>query len=197
MKSEAEGSAPRRLSAVPAQRQDVAPGPSRSSGDGGSGSGSGSGAPSKKRTRYTARAAILMLFVCALVLALAYPLQQYFSQSSQLDQLKQQNTQKRADVDQLRQELAQWQDPDYVKIQARLRLHYLFPGETGLRLVGAGDAAAGGPNGTTGPSEGSSAWYAQLWNSVTAAATGAPSTALSPTSTTPTGTSTPSSATGH
>ncbi len=138
-----------------------------------------------------------MLFVCALVLALAYPLQQYFSQSSQLDQLKQQNTQKRADVDQLRQELAQWQDPDYVKIQARLRLHYLFPGETGLRLVGAGDAAAGGPNATTGPSEGSSAWYAQLWNSVTAAATGAPSTAPSPTSATPTGTSTPSSGTGR
>jgi hypothetical protein len=114
-----------------------------------------------------------MLFVCALVLALAYPLQQYFSQSSQIDQLKQQNTDKRAQVDQLTQELARWQDPDYVRIQARLRLHYVFPGETGLRLLGAGDAASGGPDGTTGPSQGSSAWYAQLWNSVTAAS-GAP-----------------------
>ena len=119
-----------------------------------------------------------MLVLCALVLALAYPLQQYFSQGSQIDQLKQQNADKRAEVSQLQQQLAQWQDPDYVKIQARLRLHYVFPGETGLRLLGAGDAASGGPDGTTGPSQGSSAWYAQLWNSVTAA-TGAPPSATS------------------
>ena len=180
MRSEAEGSAPRRLSAVPTQRQDAASGPSRSSGDGGSGSGSGSGpgGSTKKRTRYTARAAILLLFVCALVLALAYPLQQYFSQSSQIDQLKRQNADKRAQVEQLRQELNHWQDPDYVKIQARLRLHYVFPGETGLRLLGAGDAATGGPDGTLGPSQGSSAWYAQLWGSVTAAS-GAPAVSSS------------------
>lgn len=137
-----------------------------------------------------------MLLLCALVLALAYPLQQYFSQSSQIDQLERQNAQKRAEVDQLRQQLAQWQDPDYVKIQARLRLHYVLPGETGLRLLGAGDAATGGPDGTTGPSEGSSAWYAQLWHSVTAAATGAPSSVPS-TPATPAPSSAPSSAARH
>ncbi|MEY9859857.1 cell division protein FtsB [Catenulispora sp. GAS73] len=198
MKSAGSGPAPRRLSAVPTQRQDAASGSSRSFGDGGSGSGGsggsgGSAGSGKKRTRYTARAAILMLVLCALVLALAYPLQQYFSQSSQIDQLKQQNSEKRAEVEQLRQQLAEWQDPDYVKIQARLRLHYVFPGETGLRLLGAGDAATGGPDGTLGPSEGSSAWYAQLWSSVTAA-TGAP-----PPSSTPSVTAgpTPSSATDH
>ncbi|ACU69157.1 Septum formation initiator [Catenulispora acidiphila DSM 44928] len=176
MKSAGSGSTPGRLSAVPTQRQDAASGTSRSSGDG----GSGSGASAKRRTRYTARAAILMLVVCALVLALAYPLQQYFSQSSQINQLKQQNAHKRTQVQQLGRQLTQWQDPDYVKIQARLRLHYVFPGETGLRLLGAGDAATGGPDGTTGPSQGSSAWYAQLWNSVTAAS-GAPTSSGAPT----------------
>jgi hypothetical protein len=124
-----------------------------------------------------------MLVLCALVLAVAYPLQQYFSQSSQIDQLKQQNTEKRAQVEQLRKQLAQWQDPDYVRIQARLRLHYVLPGETGLRLTGAGDAAAGGPSGIGGPSQGSSAWYEQLWGSVTSAATGsaAPTASATPT----------------
>jgi cell division protein FtsB len=195
MKPEAEGSAPRRLNAVPTQRQNAASGPSRSSGD-----GDGRG-PGKKRTRYTARAAILMLVLCAMVLALAYPLQQYFSQGSQIDQLKQQNAEKRAEVEQLRQELARWQDPDYVKIQARLRLHYVVPGETGLRLLGAGDAAAGGQGGTGGPSEGSSAWYSQLWDSVTSAASGsapAPaSSAPSSGSPTPTAAPTPTPATGR
>src|SRR4051794_22914652 len=140
MRSEAEGTGPRRLSAVPTQRQDAASGPSRlgdagtagsggsagsdgsgsegagaSGGSGGSG-GSGTRPPVKRRTRYTARAAVLLLVFCALVLALAYPLQQYFSQSSQIDKLKRQNAQKRAQVDRLRLELERWQDPDYVRI---------------------------------------------------------------------------------
>jgi hypothetical protein len=134
-----------------------------------------------------------MLVLCALVLALAYPLQQYISQNSQIDQLKRQNADKRAQVEQLRKQLAQWQDPDYVKIQARLRLHYVFPGETGLRLLGAGDAAAGGLDGTAGPSQGSSAWYAQLWDSVTAAS-GAPPVSTGPGTPSPTSGST---TTGH
>ncbi|MBW8802279.1 MAG: septum formation initiator family protein [Catenulisporales bacterium] len=178
MRSESQGSPPRRLSAVPTQRQDAASGPSRSSDDGDG--GSGPRPPLKRRTRYTARAAVLLLVLCALVLALAYPLQQYFSQGSQIDKLKKQNAQKRAQVDQLRQELEHWQDPDYVRIQARSRLHYVLPGETGLRLLGSSDAAAGLPNPTTTPSGGPSAWYSQLWSSVTAAASPVPSTSPSP-----------------
>jgi hypothetical protein len=112
--------------------------------------------------------------LCALVLALAYPLQQYFSQRSQIDKLKQQNADKRAEVDQLRQELERWQDPDYIRIQARSRLHYVLPGETGLRLLGSGDAATGVPNPTSAQGNGPTAWYSQLWSSVTAAA-GSPS----------------------
>lgn len=189
---------PRRLSAVPTQRPAAASGSARSgdvadadaedsedgvaaadgkgSGSGsrpGSGSGSGSGRrpPLKRRTRYTARAAVLLLVFCALVLALAYPLQQYVSQNSQIDKLKRQNSEKRAEVDRLRQELERWQDPDYIRIQARSRLHYVLPGETGLRLLGSGDAASGVPNPTDTRTGASAAWYAQLWGSVTSAAT--------------------------
>ncbi|NUR57635.1 MAG: septum formation initiator family protein [Catenulispora sp.] len=148
---------------------DAAPGSARSAGDGAS--GSGTRPPIKRRTRYTARAAVLLLVLCALVLALAYPLQQYFSQRSQIEKLKQQNAEKRVQVDQLRQELERWHDPDYVRIQARSRLHYVLPGETGLRLLGSGDAATGVPNPTSTQSGGPTAWYSQLWSSVTAAAT--------------------------
>ncbi|GAA2036760.1 hypothetical protein GCM10009839_42260 [Catenulispora yoronensis] len=206
------------MSAVPTQRQDAASGSSRSADDdsggsggpGGSGSsggpggsgGSGSRPPAKRRTRYTARAAVLLLVFCALVLALAYPLQQYFSQSSQIDKLKEQNAQKRVEVDQLRQELERWQDPDYVRIQARSRLHYVLPGETGLRLLGSGDAASGVPNPTDTRAGGPTAWYSQLWNSVTSAASSAPTSPATPTSptspaspgpTSPTAPSTPAS----
>jgi cell division protein FtsB len=176
------------LSAVPTQR---ASGPARSADDGGS--GSGTRPPLKRRTRYTARAAVLLLVFCALVLALAYPLQQYFSQRSQLGKLKQQNSAKRAEVDQLRKELERWQDPDYVRIQARSRLHYVLPGETGLRLLGSGDAASGAQNPASTQGGGTAAWYSQLWGSVTSAAA-APATPPSP-SQSPTSPTSPRSAT--
>ncbi|NUP50720.1 MAG: septum formation initiator family protein [Catenulispora sp.] len=139
----------------------------------------------KRRTRYTARAAVLLLVFCALVLALAYPLQQYVSQNSQIDKLKRQNSEKRAEVDRLRQELERWQDPDYIRIQARSRLHYVLPGETGLRLLGSGDAASGVPNPADTRSGGSAAWYAQLWGSVTSAATSPPAAGPTAQSSTP------------
>jgi cell division protein FtsB len=162
MEPDAGGTPPWRLSAVPAQRKDAAP-------DGAAGS-TGGRPPAKRRTRYTARAAVLLLVFCALVLALAYPLQQYVSQGSQLDRIQRQNDQKTKEVAQLKQQLQDWQDPAFVEIQARQRLHFVMPGETGLRLLGP----AGGTdseNGVLNPGSADSAWYGQLWNSVTAAAT--------------------------
>jgi cell division protein FtsB len=126
----------------------------------------------KRRTRYTARAAVLLLVFCALVLALAYPLQQYVSQSSQLDTERNQNAAKAVEVSKLKQQLAQWQDPAFVEIEARKRLHYVKPGEVGLRLLGPSDAA-GGWTSAGAPGSNGTAWYSQLWNSITAAAASA------------------------
>ena len=105
---------------------------------------------------------------CALVLALAYPMQQYVSQSSQLGNLKQQNDDQKKLVTQLQQQLQDWKDPAFVEIQARQRLHFVMPGETGLTLLGA-PQNGNGANGPMGAGGGGTAWYGQLWNSVTAA----------------------------
>src|SRR5881397_3744999 len=109
MKPDAGGTPPRHLSAVPGPRKTAGPGSSRPAKAGaGTGTGSGGGKPPmKRRTRYTARAAVLLLVFCALVLALAYPLQQYVEQSSQLDKLRKQNAAKAAEVAKLKQELTQ------------------------------------------------------------------------------------------
>jgi hypothetical protein len=112
---------------------------------------------------------VLLLVFCGVVLALAYPFQQYVQQSSQLDKLEQQNAAKRAQLAQLQQQLQDWQDPAFVEIMARRRLHYVMPGETGLTLLGASGDSTGGP-GVSGSGSGPSAWYAQLWESVTDAA---------------------------
>jgi cell division protein FtsB len=89
----------------------------------------------RPRFRYTARAAVLVLVLCALAVTLAYPMRQYVSQRAQINQLRKQNEQRQQVVDTLQQQVARWNDPDYVRIQARIRLHMVLPGETGYVLL--------------------------------------------------------------
>ena len=130
--------------------------------------------PPKPRFRLTRRATILVLALCAVVVTIAYPLQEYLAQSSQLNGVDQQNAQITKKVDQLQQQISLWSDPGYVAIQARAQLHYVKPGEEGFTLPGStiGGEQLGMPTATVSP------WYDTLWGTV-----------KSP-STTPTGTST-------
>jgi cell division protein FtsB len=133
----------------------------------------GRGPAAPRRNRLTGRAAVLALVLCALVVALAYPMRQYIAQRSQIaDERKQaQDAQER--VEQLREEKARWQDPAYVKSQARDRLNYVLPGETGYTVVSPSQSPTAGSadksadrhdaNETAGRRR---AWYANLWDGV-------------------------------
>ncbi|MDX3238010.1 septum formation initiator family protein [Streptomyces sp. ME03-5709C] len=119
------------------------------------------------RGRLTGRAALLALVVCALVVALAYPMRQYVAQRSQIADQRRQAEQARKRVDELREQKARWQDPEYVKAQARARLHYVLPGETAYTVVESGEAAV--PEESDARHSESAArrpWYANLWDGV-------------------------------
>ena len=118
--------------------------------------------PPRPRFRLTRRATILALALCAVVVTIAYPLQEYLAQSSQLDAVNQQNARITKQVDQLQQQISLWSDPGYVAIQARDRLHYVKPGEEGFTLPGStiGGEQLGMPTATVSP------WYDTLWGSV-------------------------------
>jgi cell division protein FtsB len=129
--------------------------------------------PTSRRPRFTGRAAVLVLVLCSLVAALAYPTRQFISQRAQIAQQRTAAEQAQAQVDELRREQARWQDPAYVTAQARERLHYGFPGETPFTSVdpdpGAtasaqakaqAQALAGAPN---------QPWYDNLFESMDAA----------------------------
>lgn len=118
---------------------------------------------SRTGARFTARAAVLLLVICALIVTLAYPLQQYLSQRSQIASMRARNADTTARNDQLRQDLADWNDPDYVRIQARLRLHYVLPGEIGFSIPG--EASPTADNGS-GAGALLAPWYETLWGSV-------------------------------
>ncbi|MFI8084062.1 septum formation initiator family protein [Kitasatospora sp. NPDC086009] len=130
------------------------------------------------RPRFTSRATVLVLVLCSLVAILAYPTRQFISQRSEISAQRARAEHARQQVEQLRREKTRWQDPEYVKAQARSRLHYAMPGETPYIAVdpagrGATQSSAVPPAPSDGAAKAAKPWYASVWDSVDAADTAA------------------------
>lgn len=125
--------------------------------------------PAPRRSKLTGRAALLALVLCALVVALAYPMRQYIAQRSDIADQRKEAKQAQQRVEQLREEKARWQDDEYVKTQARKRLHFLLPGESGYTVVDPAPSAADGGSDVRRSSDEAAAhrpWYDNFWDSV-------------------------------
>ncbi|GGK09688.1 septum formation initiator family protein [Streptomyces sp. NPDC051217] len=88
-----------------------------------------------RRSRLTGRAAFLVLVVCSLIVALAYPMRQYVSQRSDIAEQEQLTREAAKRVEELRDEKARLQDDAYIQRLAREHLHYVMPGETGYVMA--------------------------------------------------------------
>ncbi len=91
------------------------------------------------RGRINSRAVGLALIALILVLFLAQPAQRYFAQRAQINALRQQVSASEERVAKAKAELARWNDPAYVKAQARARLHFVMPGETQYIVIDPSD----------------------------------------------------------
>ncbi|MCF3177302.1 septum formation initiator family protein [Streptomyces sioyaensis] len=118
-----------------------------------------------RRNRLTGRAALLALVMCSLVVALAYPIRQYVSQRSDIADQRRKAQDAGAALERLRERKARWQDPEFVRQQARRHLHYVMPGETGY-LVQDGSGTGSAPK---GPQAAQPPWYEKLWEGVDSA----------------------------
>ena len=122
----------------------------------------------------TRRALVLVLVVIVLAISFGQSLSIYLSQQHDLAVAEQQIRDRSAHIAELEGELARWDDPEYVKAQARDRLGWVVPGETGYRVIGADGKPLGGgvmieseqelPAGEHDP-----VWWDRLWGSVRAA----------------------------
>jgi len=121
-----------------------------------------------RRNKLTGRAALLALVLCALVVALAYPMRQYVSQRSQIAEQRRQAQEAQRKVEQLREEKARWQDPAYVKAQARAHLHFVLPGETGYSVANPPRSGADRSADRSAVNEAAAhrPWYDNLWDGV-------------------------------
>ena len=116
-------------------------------------------APRQPR-RLSGRAAALGLLLLALTLAYAYPLRVYLAQQAEIDQMEQAQQDQRERIQQLADQVARWNDDEYVIAQARSRLQLVRAGER-VYVIGVEPT----PSGETG-AEVKGPWYQQLWTSV-------------------------------
>ena len=109
---------------------------------------------------------VATFFVFALVLA--PPIQHYFTQRAQINALQAQVDSDRAALEAARLELMRWQDPEYVKAQARERLHFVMPGERQYIVTGtpSGDGEVTS-NKVADQLEDGSPWYIRMIASIT------------------------------
>ena len=81
------------------------------------------------RRRTSNRVLALSAIFFVLALTIAPPVKHYFTQRAQISALKAQLSADNSALQKAREELTLWEDPEYVKSQARERLHFVLPGE--------------------------------------------------------------------
>ena len=130
-----------------------------------------------RRSSITTRAIALAVVFLILTISYASSLRIYFAQSAQIASTRQQITQSQQRISDLQTDLVRWQDPAYVRTQARIRLGWVLPGETGFRVVGEDGQPLGGGaqiSSAQQPVALQDAWWDKLWGSVEAADQPAP-----------------------
>ena len=78
----------------------------------------------------SARWLIFVTSAFIVILTLAPQMQNYFAQRAQINALKANVAASQERVKKAQAELERWNDPDFIKAQARERLHFVMPGET-------------------------------------------------------------------
>ena len=107
----------------------------------------------------------------------------YINQQKDIAQTRAEIAAQQSEIAQLQDELQRWQDPAYVRAQARDRLGWVMPGEIGYRVVDENGEVIGGTVSSLDTTEETEpvVWYEALWSSLVSADQPAPA----PTSPTP------------
>lgn len=117
----------------------------------------------------TWRLAVLLVVVAGLALVLAHSLRVYFAQSQEIAAVRVDIAAKQEQIADLEDKLNRWEDPQYVRSVARVRLGWVMPGEVGYRVIGADGQPLDGATIDTGDATETGLWWERMWGSVAAA----------------------------
>lgn len=97
-----------------------------------------------------AQAITLAILAVIAIVSIAPELQTWYSQQVQIADLKRENEATRNSLTQMKEDLKRWDDPAYVRAQARNRLFYVMPGEISFLVMDADKVNANEQSGTVG-----------------------------------------------
>ena len=123
----------------------------------------------------TARFVAISVVIFIIALTIAPPAQRYFTQRAQINAVEAEISVRQQRLDQAEIELQKWRDPNYVKSQARERLHFVLPGERQYIVVGVETQESSAEKKRTPIATkqfGSAPWYTKLISSIQQVASG-------------------------
>lgn len=120
---------------------------------------------------FTRRALVFFVVLAVLLLSYANSLRTYLSLQREMATAQQQIEQRSERIKELEDQLNRWNDDDYVRSQARTRLGWVMPGETGYRVIGRDGKVASGSTdvkglGTGDVSELGATWWDRMAGSI-------------------------------
>lgn len=132
--------------------------------------GAGAQAP---RPRFTGRAAILVLVLAVLMVSYASSMRAYLEQRSHLETLHARIAASEDNIEALEREKERWDDPAFVRAQARERFGWVLPGEIGFQVIDEDGTALDHDDSLPDPvatdEEEQPLWWQSAWDSVEAA----------------------------
>ena len=113
---------------------------------------------------------MLVLVLAVLTVSYASSLRAYLQQRENIGELKAAISERESDINALEREKRRWQDPAYVKAQARARFGFLMPGETGFLVLDEDGKPLESQATLSDPDEVIKtvpvAWWSDAWSSV-------------------------------
>ncbi|MET3921334.1 septum formation initiator family protein [Arthrobacter sp. UYEF20] len=123
---------------------------------------------------FSGRMLALFVVMIAITIMLAPTVKIFFEKRAEIAALQGDISAKQSQQNDLKRQVSRWQDPNYVKQQARDRINMVMPGETGYWVFGS-DLPAGEPGGAAGaastPDPAKLPWVDTLWESIRRSAT--------------------------
>jgi cell division protein FtsB len=103
------------------------------------------------------------VLVIGFTVAYAYPLRVYLAQQAEIAKLEEDTAAQRQHIQELADEVARWNDDEYIKLKARERFRLVEVGEK-TYVVGTDETETEQAGDPTPPP-----WFEQVWTSVQAA----------------------------
>lgn len=128
-----------------------------------------------ERRGISTRLLVLFIVLFAVAVTLAPPTQHYFAQRAQISALESSVDSNRKKLEEARAELERWRDPEYIRSQARNRLHFVLPGERQYIILGVGTQAGDVSEGAAPINEDfplGIPWYSRIISSITSVGVG-------------------------